>query len=125
MLVLAPTRELALQIQKITCRLNDVKHNRSVTVIGGANMRKQIDDLRRGVAIVIATPGRLLDLVERGALNLSNVEILVLDEADRMLDMGFFPAIRRVLSLVPAEETDLAFLGDVVASRSNNWRVRP
>ena len=101
-LVLAPTRELAMQIQKNYGELNRVKANRGVTVIGGANMRTQISDLRRGAAIVIATPGRLLDLTERGAINLSTVEVLVLDEADRMLDMGFLPAIRRILALVPA-----------------------
>jgi ATP-dependent RNA helicase RhlE len=108
-LVLAPTRELAAQIQKNYTELNRVKNNRSVTLIGGANMRTQIADLRRGATVVIATPGRLLDLTERGALNLSNVQTLVLDEADRMLDMGFLPAIRRVLSLVPAKRQTLLF----------------
>jgi len=108
-LVLAPTRELALQIEKNYGELNDVKRNRSVTVIGGANMRKQIDDLRRDVAVVIATPGRLLDLVERRAVDLSAVEILVLDEADRMLDLGFLPAIRQILSLVPEKKQTLLF----------------
>ena len=108
-LVLAPTRELAMQIQKNYGELNRVKANRGVTVIGGANMRTQISDLRRGVAIVIATPGRLLDLTERGAVNLASVEVLVLDEADRMLDMGFLPAIRRILSMVPAKRQTLLF----------------
>jgi ATP-dependent RNA helicase RhlE len=108
-LVLAPTRELAMQIQKNYGEFNRVKANRGVTVIGGANMRTQISDLRRGAAIVIATPGRLLDLTERGAVNLSTVEVLVLDEADRMLDMGFLPAIRRILSLVPAKRQTLLF----------------
>jgi ATP-dependent RNA helicase RhlE len=108
-LVLAPTRELAMQIQKNYGELNRVKANRGVTVIGGANMRTQISDLRRGAAIVIATPGRLLDLTERGAVNLSTIEVLVLDEADRMLDMGFLPAIRRILSLVPAKRQTLLF----------------
>jgi ATP-dependent RNA helicase RhlE len=107
--VLAPTRELALQIQKNYVELNGTKNNRSVTLIGGANMRTQIADLRRGVSVVIATPGRLLDLTERGALRLSTVEVLVLDEADRMLDMGFLPAIRRVLSLVPAKRQTMLF----------------
>jgi ATP-dependent RNA helicase RhlE len=108
-LVLAPTRELALQIQKNYGELNRVKANRGVTVIGGANMRSQIADLRRGVTIVIATPGRLLDLIERGAVNLSAIEVLVLDEADRMLDMGFLPAIRRILAMVPARRQTLLF----------------
>ncbi len=108
-LVLAPTRELAMQIHKNYVELNRVKANRGVTVIGGANIRTQIADLRRGAAIVIATPGRLLDLVERGAVNLSLVEVLVLDEADRMLDMGFLPAIRRILALIPAKRQTLLF----------------
>jgi ATP-dependent RNA helicase RhlE len=100
---------LALQIQKNYTELNTVKGDRSVILIGGANMRTQISDLRRGATIVIATPGRLLDLAERGALNLSHVEVLVLDEADRMLDMGFLPAIRKVLSLVPTKRQTLLF----------------
>src|ERR1700674_1669767 len=98
-LVLAPTRELALQIHQNYGELNNQKTNRGVIAIGGANIRTQIADLRRGASVLIATPGRLLDLTERGTVKLSLVEVLVLDEADRMLDMGFLPAIRRVLSL--------------------------
>ena len=97
-LVLAPTRELALQIQKNYTELNHLKTNRSVLVIGGANMKTQIDDLRRRPTIVIATPGRLLDLTERGAIDLSTIEVLVLDEADRMLDMGFINDIRKIVA---------------------------
>ncbi len=108
-LVLAPTRELALQIQKNYGELNRVRANRSVIVIGGANIRTQIANLGRGAAVLIATPGRLLDLTERGAVNLSGVEVLVLDEADRMLDMGFLPAIRRVLSMLPIKRQTLLF----------------
>lgn len=108
-LVLAPTRELAMQIQKNYGELNHVKANRGVTVIGGANMRTQISDLRRGATVLIATPGRLLDLIERGACSLANVDFLVLDEADRMLDMGFLPAIRRILSMVPSKRQTLLF----------------
>src|SRR6185436_14255423 len=108
-LVLAPTRELALQIQKNYGELNHPKPNTSVLVIGGANMRTQMADLRRHPTIVIATPGRLLDLTERGAINLSTIEVLVLDEADRILDMGFLPAIRRVLAMLPAKRQTLLF----------------
>jgi ATP-dependent RNA helicase RhlE len=108
-LVLAPTRELALQIEKNYGELNHLKANKSVLVIGGANMRTQITELRRRATIVIATPGRLLDLTERGEIDLSTLEVLVLDEADRMLDMGFLPAIRRVLALLPAKRQTLLF----------------
>ena len=108
-LVLAPTRELALQIQTNYNQLNTIKNNRSVILIGGANIKTQIADLRRGATVVVATPGRLLDLAERGVMNLSHVEVLVLDEADRMLDMGFLPAIRKVLSLVPEKRQTLLF----------------
>jgi ATP-dependent RNA helicase RhlE len=114
--VLAPTRELALQIQKNYVELNNVKANRSVIVIGGANIRTQIAEVRRGVAVVIATPGRLLDLQERGALNLNTVEVLVLDEADRMLDMGFLPAIRRILAMLPTKRQTLLFSATMSSS---------
>jgi ATP-dependent RNA helicase RhlE len=115
-LVLAPTRELALQIQKNYAELNHLKNNRSVLVIGGANMKTQITDIRRRPTIVIATPGRLLDLTERGAIDLSTIEVLVLDEADRMLDMGFLPAIRKVLALLPAKRQTLLFSATMSAA---------
>lgn len=108
-LVLAPTRELALQIEKNYTELNSVKSIRSVIVMGGTNIRTQIASLKRGVTVVIATPGRLLDLIDRGAVNLSTVETLVLDEADRMLDMGFLPAIRRILAVLPTKRQTLLF----------------
>jgi ATP-dependent RNA helicase RhlE len=108
-LVLAPTRELALQIQKNYNELNHLKLNRSVLVIGGANIKTQIAELRRKATIVIATPGRLLDLMERDAIDLSSIEVLVLDEADRMLDMGFLPAIKRILATLPAKRQTLLF----------------
>src|SRR4051812_48787750 len=98
-LVLAPTRELALQIQQNYTELNGTKSNRSVVVMGGTNIKTQITQVRNGANVVIATPGRLLDLTERGAINLSQIEVLVLDEADRMLDMGFLPALRRILAM--------------------------
>jgi ATP-dependent RNA helicase RhlE len=108
-LVLAPTRELALQIQKNYSELNHLKGNKSVLVMGGANINAQIAELRRKPAIVIATPGRLLDLTERRAIDLSGVQVLVLDEADRMLDMGFLPAIKRILGMLPAKRQTLLF----------------
>ena len=115
-LVLAPTRELAIQIEESYRELNRVKSNRSMIVMGGANMRTQVSDLRRGATVVIATPGRLLDLTERGAINLSTVEVLVLDEADRMLDMGFLPAIKRVLAKLPLKRQTLLFSATMSAS---------
>ncbi|HEY0349048.1 MAG TPA: DEAD/DEAH box helicase [Pyrinomonadaceae bacterium] len=115
-LVLAPTRELALQIQKNYGELNHAKTNRSVIAIGGANIRTQISELRKGACVLIATPGRLLDLTERGAVNLSTIEVLVLDEADRMLDMGFLPAIRRVLSMLPTKRQTLLFSATMSAN---------
>jgi ATP-dependent RNA helicase RhlE len=108
-LVLAPTRELALQIQKNYDELNYLKANRSVLVIGGASIGTQMADLRRKPTIVIATPGRLLDMTERRAIDLSTIEVLVLDEADRMLDMGFLPAIKRILAMLPAKKQTLLF----------------
>ena len=115
-LVLAPTRELALQIHENYAALNQTKINQSVIAIGGANIRTQLADLRRGAAVLIATPGRLLDLIERGAVKLSTIEVLVLDEADRMLDMGFLPAIRRVLSLLPTKRQTLLFSATMSSS---------
>ena len=108
-LVLAPTRELVTQIHQNYRELNRGKNNRAVAIIGGANARTQIADLRRQASVVIATPGRLLDLIERRALSLSTVEYLVLDEADRMLDMGFLPAIRRILEMVPQKKQTMLF----------------
>src|SRR3712207_1512437 len=96
-LVLAPTRELVTQIDESYRQLAPKGSPKCAAVIGGAGMSRQTDALRRGAGVVVATPGRLLDHVERGTLNLSHVEVLVLDEADRMLDMGFLPAIRRIL----------------------------
>ena len=115
-LVLAPTRELALQIQENYIALNQEKINPSVIAIGGASIRTQLAQLRRGAAVLIATPGRLLDLTERGAVDLSAIEVLVLDEADRMLDMGFLPAIRRVLSLLPKKRQTLLFSATMSSS---------
>jgi ATP-dependent RNA helicase RhlE len=115
-LIIAPTRELALQIERNYTELNHLKSNRSTIVIGGASMSRQVASLRRDATVVIATPGRLLDLVQRGAINLSTVEVLVLDEADRMLDMGFLPAIRRVLASLPVKRQTLLFSATMSSS---------
>ena len=107
-LVVAPTRELTTQISEAYGQFSTDK-NRCATLIGGANMKKQINALRRGVSAVIATPGRLIDHIERGIVDLSTVEVLILDEADRMLDMGFLPAIRTILRSVPKKRQTLLF----------------
>jgi ATP-dependent RNA helicase RhlE len=127
-LVLAPTRELALQIQKNYGEFNQVKNNHCVIAIGGANIRTQIAELRRGAAVLVATPGRLLDLTERGAVNLSTIEVLVLDEADRMLDMGFLPAIRRVLAMLPTKRQTLLFsatMSSSIESLARSTMIQP
>ena len=109
LLVVAPTRELVSQIVESYRELAPKKAPRCVGIIGGAGMGRQCEALRRGAQVVVATPGRLLDHMERGTVNLSTVEVLVLDEADRMLDMGFWPSIRRILAVLPAERQTLLF----------------
>jgi ATP-dependent RNA helicase RhlE len=108
-LVLAPTRELAEQTHKFTIELGRHTRVRSVTVYGGVSKKNQVKALRRGVDLVVACPGRLLDLAGEGSINLSQVEVLVLDEADRMFDMGFLPDIRRILRLLPHKRQNLFF----------------
>lgn len=108
-LILAPTRELAVQIDESFRSYAKGLKVRSVVLLGGVSIRPQIEQIRRGVDIVIATPGRLLDVVEHRALNLSHIHTFVLDEADRMLDMGFLPSIRQVVKLIPAQRQTLFF----------------
>ena len=108
-LILTPTRELAAQVEE-SVRIYG-KHMRfsSMVIFGGVGMQPQIDKLRRGVDILVATPGRLLDHAGQRTLDLSHVEILVLDEADRMLDMGFLPDVKKVLALLPPKKQSLLF----------------
>ena len=108
-LVLAPTRELAEQIYQVCRELGYHTPVRGLAVYGGVNKNRQIEALRRGVDIVIACPGRLLDLHGDGAIDLSGVEYLVLDEADRMFDMGFIPDIRKILKIIPEKRQNLFF----------------
>jgi ATP-dependent RNA helicase RhlE len=108
-LILVPTRELAAQVQESVRTYGKYKPLRSITVFGGVNINPQIQDLRRGVDIVVATPGRLLDHVQQKTIDLRHVEILVLDEADRMLDMGFIHDIRRIIGLLPRQRQNLMF----------------
>lgn len=107
-LVLAPTRELATQIEQ-SCREFAPRKVSCTVLIGGAGYRKQADALKRGVDIIVATPGRLVDFIDQGAINFSRLHTLVLDEADRMLDMGFLPAIRRILKAIPENRQTLLF----------------
>jgi ATP-dependent RNA helicase RhlE len=107
-LVLAPTRELANQIDA-ACREFAPKGITCTAIIGGAGYRSQTDALRRGANIIIATPGRLIDFMEQGMIDFSKLTTLVLDEADRMLDMGFLPAIKRIVKAVPEKRQTLFF----------------
>ena len=108
-LIVAPTRELAEQIYESTVTLGKNTKVRSVSVYGGVGKKPQIDALRRGTEIVVACPGRLLDLASDRSIDLSHVEVLVLDEADRMCDMGFLPDIKRILKLLPTKRQTLFF----------------
>ncbi len=108
-LIVAPTRELAEQIHQAGVDLGQKTRARSVTVYGGVSKLRQVQALRRGAEIVVACPGRLLDILGDGDIDLSRVEVLVLDEADRMCDMGFLPDIRRILKALPARRQTLFF----------------
>jgi ATP-dependent RNA helicase RhlE len=108
-LIVAPTRELAEQIHQASVDLARKTRIRSVTVYGGVSRNRQVSALRRGAEIVVACPGRLLDLLGDRSIDLSHVEVLVLDEADRMCDMGFLPDIRRILKALPAQRQTLFF----------------
>ena len=108
-LVLVPTRELAVQVADSLKAYGRGLRLNVTTLFGGAGMQPQIDNLRRGTDIVVACPGRLIDHLDRGTARLDAVETLVLDEADRMLDMGFLPAIKRIVNRVPAQRQTLLF----------------
>jgi ATP-dependent RNA helicase RhlE len=108
-LILVPTRELAVQVDESVQTYGRTVPLRSTVVYGGMPMDPQIKALRGGIEILVATPGRLLDLVGQKVANLGQVEILVLDEADRMLDMGFLPDIQRITALLPAKRQNLMF----------------
>ncbi len=108
-LIIAPTRELAEQIHANIGELGQHTRSRSVTLYGGVSQRPQVERLRAGVEIVVACPGRLLDLINQREIDLTHVEVLVLDEADQMFDMGFLPDIRRILKHVPARRQTLLF----------------
>ena len=108
-LILAPTRELAMQVHESVVTYSKYMPLRSVCIYGGVDIKPQIAELREGREIVVATPGRLLDHVQQKSVSFAAVEVLVLDEADRMLDMGFIPDIKRILAMLPKERQSLLF----------------
>jgi len=126
--ILEPTRELAIQVAGETQKLASRTSLRSVTVYGGAGMKKQTDRLLRGVDIVVATPGRLMDHMRRKNVDFSDLQLLVLDEADRMLDMGFLPDIRRIISRMPRERQTMLFsatMPPAISSLARQFQHRP
>jgi ATP-dependent RNA helicase RhlE len=109
MLVLAPTRELCQQVENVVADVGRPLKIKSVAIYGGVGMQPQIDKLKKGRQVIVATPGRLLDHMGRGNVRFEDLEILVMDEADRMLDMGFLPDIKRILAKLPKERQTLMF----------------
>ena len=127
-LVLLPTRELAMQVHEQYEQLRNKNMPKAALVIGGVSEKSQITGLRAGSPLVIATPGRLQDFIDRRLVDLRNVKILVLDEADRMLDMGFLPAIRRIVSVLPIRRQTLCYsatLEQSVAGLVNDYMRNP
>jgi ATP-dependent RNA helicase RhlE len=108
-LILAPTRELVAQVQQSVVDYGRYLPFRSATIFGGVSIRPQLTELRKGIDIIVATPGRLLDHIQQRSVDLSGVEILVLDEADRMLDMGFIRDMRKIFAVLPRQRQTLLF----------------
>jgi len=115
-LVLGPTRELALQVADQYEALRGRQLPAAAVVVGGLSEGKQLDALRRGARLVVATPGRLEDFLDRGLIDFRSIRVLVLDEADRMLDMGFLPAIRRIVAALPKQRQTMCFSATLEAS---------
>jgi ATP-dependent RNA helicase RhlE len=127
-LVILPTRELALQVDEALQKIGRHIGLRTAVLIGGANMHRQKMDLSKKPHIIVATPGRLIDHLEHKTVNLSNVSVLVLDEADRMLDMGFEPQIRRILQTVPQQRQTLLFSATMpatIVNMANRYMKQP
>jgi ATP-dependent RNA helicase RhlE len=125
---LTPTRELAAQVEESVRTYGKHVPLRSAAIFGGVGIHPQVEKLRRGVDILVATPGRLLDHVSQRTVDLSRVEILVLDEADRMLDMGFIRDIRRIISLLPRHRQTLLFSATFtheIRELANNFLTSP
>ncbi len=127
-LILTPTRELCAQVNDSVKGYGKHLKLKSTMIFGGVGFNPQVTELRRGVDIIVATPGRLLDHVQQRTVDLRSVEILVLDEADRMLDMGFLPDIRRIMSLLPMQRQNLLFsatFSDEIRKLSNTFMKNP
>ena len=127
-LVLTPTRELAAQVEESIRTYGKYLELSSTVIFGGVGMNPQISKLKKGVDLLVATPGRLLDLQQQGMLDLGQVQILVLDEADRMLDMGFIHDVKKVLALVPRDKQSLLFsatFSDEIRDLANNLLKNP
>jgi len=108
-LILTPTRELAVQIEQSILGYGRFLHLRTLAIYGGVSIEKQLSTLRHGIDIVVATPGRLLDHMQRGSISFKSIEVLVLDEADRMLDMGFIKDVRKIVAALPTERQTMLF----------------
>ena len=115
-LVVTPTRELASQVSSDLGTASTRRHARVITVYGGVGYQDQLNALRDGVEVVVGTPGRLIDLLERGALDLAHVKVLVLDEADKMLDLGFLPDVERILTQTPELRQTMLFSATMPAA---------
>lgn len=127
-LILTPTRELAAQIEENIRSYSKYLDVTTTVVFGGVGMKPQVDRIRKGVDILVATPGRLLDLAQQGLMDLSQVEMLVLDEADRMLDMGFIHDVKKILALVPKNKQSLLFsatFSDEIRTLANGLLDKP
>jgi len=127
-LILVPTRELAVQVEESVKAYAKHTHLRSLVVYGGVDIRTQTPHLKTGVEILVATPGRLLDHIEQKTVLLNQVQMLVLDEADRMLDMGFMPALKRILALLPRQRQSLMFsatFSDEIKRLSEDFLIYP
>ena len=127
-LVLVPTRELAVQVTASFAKYGKFTQLRTTTIYGGVNQNPQVRALQKGVDIVVATPGRLLDLMNQGHVDLKQVEVLILDEADQMLDMGFLPDLTRIVSAVPKDRQTLMFsatMPDAIRRLAGQWLDEP
>ncbi|HUQ49981.1 MAG TPA: DEAD/DEAH box helicase [Terriglobales bacterium] len=127
-LVLVPTRELAMQVAEQYSKLRGSKLPAAAVVVGGMSEKAQIQSIKSGARLVVATPGRLEDLMDRGLVNFKLLQIVVLDEADRMLDMGFIPAIRRIMATLPKQRQTMCFSATMepsVLHLINDYMVKP